>query len=74
VRKAFTARVRVKSKQLRNVKVLLDRRPIAQRNSKSFRVRVSTSGLRHSGHLLTARARDASRRSGRATVKFRVCR
>ncbi|MEA2441247.1 MAG: phosphatidylinositol-3-phosphatase, partial [Thermoleophilaceae bacterium] len=70
----FKARIKVRSNQLRNVHVLLDRRRIARRNSKSFTVKVRTARLRRSGHLLTVRARDASRRSGRATVKFRICR
>jgi phospholipase C len=73
VRKPFTARVRVRSKQLRNVHVLLDRRRIARRSSRSFRIQVATANLSRGGHLLTVRARDATRRSGRATVKFRVC-
>jgi hypothetical protein len=74
VSRSFRARIRTRSNQLRNVQVLLDRRRIAMRNSRNFTVAVRTTRLRRSGHLLTVRARDATRRSGRKTVKFRVCR
>jgi phosphatidylinositol-3-phosphatase len=71
---AFIARVKVRSKQLRNVHVLVDRRRIAQRNTRSFSVNVATAGLRKGNHHITVRARDASRRSGLKSVVFRVCR
>jgi len=74
VRGAFTAKVKVRSNQLRNVHVLLDRRRIAKRKSKSFSVRVSIRGLRRGNHHLTVRARDASKRSSLKMAVFRVCR
>jgi hypothetical protein len=74
VHKAFTAHVKVRSNQLRNVHVLLDRRRIVKRVSKSFDVRVGVGGLRSGNHHLTVRARDASRRSGLKSALFRICR
>ncbi|MEA2438249.1 MAG: phosphatidylinositol-3-phosphatase [Thermoleophilaceae bacterium] len=73
VRRAFTARVKIRSNQLRNVHVLLDRNRIAQRNSKSFSVRVGIRGLRRGNHHLAVRARDASRRTTLKSDVFRIC-
>jgi hypothetical protein len=73
VSKAFTARVKIRSNQLRNVHVLLDRKRVAKRNSKSFSVRVGIGGLRPGNHPLTVRARDASRRTTLKSAVFRVC-
>ena len=73
--KAFTARVKVKSKQLRRVNVMVDRHIFAAYSkTKSFTVKVRTKRLRRGNHLLTARARDASKRTTRKTVRFKVCR
>jgi hypothetical protein len=74
VPKSFRALVKVRSKRLRSVHVLVDRRRVAGRRSRSFRVRISTTRLRRGSHHLTVRARDTSRRSARKTVVFRVCR
>jgi hypothetical protein len=73
VRKPFRARIKVKSKQLRNVHVMVDRHVFVRRNAHSFTVKVKTKGLRRGNHLLSVRARDASRRSGRTTKRFRIC-
>ena len=74
VRKAFKAKVKVKSKHLRNVHVMVDRHVFVRRNAHKLTVRVKIKGLRRGNHLLSVRARDAARRSGRATKRFRICR
>jgi hypothetical protein len=74
VRKAFTVRVKVRSNQLRRVNVMVDRRVIAHSAKHSFKTTVKTKGLRRGNHLLTVRARDASKRTTRKTVRFSVCR
>jgi hypothetical protein len=73
VNRPFKARVKVKSKQLRNVNVMVDRRSIAKSKRRSFTVRVGLKGLRNKKHRLTARAIDLSRRQARRTVVFSVC-
>src|SRR5215212_3255835 len=65
IRKAFKAKVRVKSKHLRNVHVMVDRHVFVRRNAHRLTVRVKRKGLRRGNHLLSVRARDAARRSGR---------
>jgi hypothetical protein len=74
VRKPFTARVKVKSKQLRRVNAMVDRKVIAHSAKHSFKVRVKAKGLRKGNHLFSVRARDASKRTTRKTVRFKVCR
>jgi hypothetical protein len=74
VPKSFKARIKVKSRQLRNVTVQRDRRMIARRNKRSFRVTVRRKGLHRGNHRLTVRARDASKRTTLKSVVFRVCR
>ena len=53
---------------------MVDRRVIAHSAKHSFKVRVRTAGLRAGNHLFSVRARDASKRTTRKTVRFRVCR
>jgi hypothetical protein len=65
--------VKVRSKHLRNVNVFLDRRRIAQRKKRSFRVKVVTADLRIGKHRLTVRAIDARKRAARKTAIVRVC-
>jgi hypothetical protein len=74
VRKPFTARVKVKSNQLRRVNAMVDRHVIAHNAKHSFKVKVRTKGLRAGNHLFSVRARDASKRTTRKTVRFSVCR
>jgi hypothetical protein len=73
VRRAFKARVKVTSKHLRNVRVMVDRHQIVMRKSKSLTPRVSIKGLKKDRHRLTARATDAKGRQTRKTVVFSVC-
>jgi phospholipase C len=73
VRKPFTARVKVRSKQLRQVNAMVDRRVLAKRHSKNFTVKVKVKALHRGKHLFSVRARDASKRTTRKTVAFRVC-
>jgi hypothetical protein len=56
------------------VTVQRDRRMIARRNKRSFRVTVRRKGLHRGNHRLTVRARDASKRTTLKSVVFRVCR
>jgi hypothetical protein len=72
-KRSFTARVRAKSSRLKRVNVMLDRRKIASRRSKSFNVRVRIKGLRSGSHLITARVSDRAGRADRDTAVFRVC-
>jgi hypothetical protein len=74
VNRPFTALVRATSASLKRVIVMVDRRRLASRRSKSFSVRVKVAGLRLGMHRLTARASDSSGRAARKTVMFRVCR
>jgi phospholipase C len=74
VRKPFTARVKVKSNQLRRSNAMVDRKVIVHSAKHSFKVRVSTKRLHAGNHLFSVRARDASKRTTRKTVRFRVCR
>ena len=71
--RAFKARVRVKSKHLRNVTVMVDRHKIVMRRSKSLRPRISIKRLRNGRHRLSARATDAKGRQSRKTAVFSVC-
>jgi hypothetical protein len=73
VSRPFRARVKVRSSSLKRVNVMVDRRRVARRRSKSFSVRVRIAGLRSGNHRLTARASDTSGRAARKTVVFRVC-
>ncbi|MEA2466021.1 MAG: phosphatidylinositol-3-phosphatase [Thermoleophilaceae bacterium] len=74
VAKAFTARIKARSKHLKRVNVMVDRTKVASRRTKSFRVRVKVGNLRNGSHRLTARASDRKGRAARRTVVFRVCR
>jgi hypothetical protein len=74
VKRAFKPRVKVKSKHLRNVIVMVDRHKVVMRKSKSLRPRISVKRLKHGHHLLSVRATDAKRRQSRKTVVFTVCR
>jgi hypothetical protein len=69
----FRARVRVRSKSLRNVAVMVDRRTIKRTRKHRFRVRVDADRLRPGHHRLTVRARDRSNRAARKTKVFRAC-
>jgi phospholipase C len=71
--RSFTAKVRVKSKRLRDVRVYVDARRIATRKVRSFSVKVSTKKLHKGKHHLTVRVRDKSGRNAHKTVAFRVC-
>ncbi len=73
VKRAFTARVKVRSKRLKRVTAMVDRRRIARKRSRSFRVNVGVGPLRAGRHRLTVRASDTSNRAARKTVVFRVC-
>jgi hypothetical protein len=73
VRKPFTARITVRSKHLRRSNAMVDRRVVVHSAKHAFTVRVKTKHLRRGNHLLTVRARDASRRTTRKTVRFSVC-
>jgi hypothetical protein len=74
VRSSFVARIKARSKKLKRVNVMVDRKKVASRRKKSFKVRVKTTGLRRGKHQLTARASDRKGRAARKTVVFRVCR
>jgi hypothetical protein len=74
VRKAFTARVKISSSELRAVQVYLDGRRIAQHTGKkSFSVRVKVSGLQPGKHRVLVRARDSNGRQGTKSSAFRIC-
>ncbi|MEA2458416.1 MAG: hypothetical protein QOC95_1388 [Thermoleophilaceae bacterium] len=73
VRRAFTARVKVSSKRLKRVTVMVDRHRIARNRSHGFRLKVGVSRLRAGKHRLTVRASDKSNRAARKTAVFRVC-
>jgi hypothetical protein len=73
VKRAFKARVTVKSKHLRNVTVMVDRHRIVMRKSKSLRPRVAVKKLKNGHHRLSVRATDAKRRQTRKTAVFTVC-
>jgi hypothetical protein len=70
----FTARVKAKTASLKRVNVMLDRRKLASRKRKSFKVRVKVGKLKRGSHLLTARVSDKRGRADRDTAVFRVCR
>jgi hypothetical protein len=72
--KAFTARVKVKSKHLRRSNAMVDRKIIAHGAKHSFKVKVKTKRLRNGNHLFSVRSRDAAKRTTRKTVRFKVCR
>jgi hypothetical protein len=74
VRRSFRARIRATSKRLKRVNVMVDRKSVARRQRKSFKVRVKVAKLRPGKHQLTARASDRKGRAARRTVVFRVCR
>jgi phosphatidylinositol-3-phosphatase len=73
VRKAFRAKVKASSKHLKRVNVMADRKVVARRRAKSFKVRVKVAKLKPGKHRLTARASDRKGRAARRTVVFRVC-
>ena len=74
VRGPFRARIKASSKHLKRVNVMLDRKNVASRTTKSFTVRIKTGNLKRGRHLLTARASDKQGRAARKTAVFRVCR
>jgi phosphatidylinositol-3-phosphatase len=74
VTKAFSARVTVRSKHLRRVNAMVDRRKVAHTRRKSFSVKVGIARLEAGKHRLTVRAQDQKNRSTRETRVFRVCR
>ena len=74
VRRVFTARIGIGSKQLRRVDVRRDGHLIASRKVKKFHIRVSVRELEPGRHRLTVRARDASNRARTKSASFRVCR
>src|SRR4029077_8696664 len=63
VRKAFRVKINATAKHLKRVNVMVDRKNIASRRKKIFRIRVKTAKLRPGKHQVTARASD---RKGRA--------
>jgi hypothetical protein len=70
----FIARITARSKRLKRVNVMVDRKRTASRRKKSFKVKVRVAKLRNGKHRLTARASDRKGRAARRTVVFRVCR
>jgi hypothetical protein len=73
VRRSFRATIKARSQKLKRVNVMVDRKKVASRKKKSFRVRVKIAKLRAGKHLITARASDRKGRAARKTVVFRVC-
>jgi hypothetical protein len=65
--------VKIRSKQLRSVRVLVDTRQISKRGKRTFQVKVGVSHLKKGKHHLTARARDWVGRFGLKSVVFHVC-
>jgi phosphatidylinositol-3-phosphatase len=73
VQDEFTARVAVTTSSLSRVNVIVDRRRIATRRTKRFKLAVEADHLRDGKHLLTVTARDKSGRSTSKSAAFRVC-
>jgi hypothetical protein len=73
VNRSFKARVRIRSKHLRGMNVMVDRRTVVRGRRKAFSVRVAVAGLRSGKHQLSVRARDRKGRTARKTAVFRVC-
>jgi hypothetical protein len=71
-RRGFRAKIRVSAVRLRRVNVMVDRRSVARKQRKRFRVRVRTAKLRGHRHRLTVRVSHGGA-PGRKTVRFRTC-
>jgi hypothetical protein len=71
---SYVALIRVTSKQLQGVRVLVDGRRIATRAKRVFSLKVSTKKLHRGTHHLVARATDKLGRQGAKSVAFRTCR
>ena len=74
VKRTFTARIGIRSNNLRSVQVRRDSVLLASKSSKKLKLRVRIEGLHPGNHLLKVLARDASNRSKRKNASFRVCR
>ncbi len=70
---SFTAKVRVVSKRLRDVRVYVDGHRVALRKTSSFSLKVSTKKLKRGKHRLLARATDKIGRKTQKSVTFRSC-
>jgi hypothetical protein len=70
---SFTAKVKVVSKRLRDVRVYIDGHRIALKKTLSFSLQVSTKRLKRGKHKLLVRAVDKIGRKAEKSATFRTC-